>query len=187
MLFAWSTIVTSLISQIWWFKLGFKGSGYRFCNVFLPDIPVFTMVGRLLLLIKITGVLRWTIAFTTNCIWSKMTLLNKVCHRVGKTSRECQCVFMAGVHSGCSPGLFAHVPSLQRRSSSRRPTSRAACISVLPLPSCTNSFSPSISFSAITVTLSSFQPMQEPSPCLLASLRPHHVPPLPCTSTHVVP
>lgn len=140
MLFAWSTIVTSLISQIWWFKLGFKGSGYRFYNIFVPDIAVFTMVCRLWLSIKITGVLRWTIALTTNCIWSKMTLLNKVCHTVGKTSRECQCVFMAGVHSGCSPGLFAHVPSLQRRSSSRRHTSRLpASLSFPCLPAQTRS------------------------------------------------
>lgn len=118
MLFAWSTIVTSLISQSWRFKLGFKGSGYRFCNVFVPDIAVFTMVCRLLLSIKITIVLRWTIAFRTNCIWSKMTLLNKVCHTVGKTSRACRCVFVAeGLHSGCSPGLVACVPTLPRRRS----------------------------------------------------------------------
>lgn len=112
-----------------------------------------------------------------------MTLLNKVCQIVSITSRECQCVFMAeGVHSGCSPGLFAHVPSFQGRSSSRR--LKQGCISVLPLPSCTNSFSPSTSFSTIHATPSAFQPVQEPSPCLQASLCPHHIPTLPCTSTH---
>lgn len=133
MLFAWSTIVTSLISQIWWFKSGFKGSGYRFCNVFVSNIAAFTMVCKLLLSIKITIVLTWTIAFRTNCIWSGMILLNKVCHVVGKMSRECQCVFVTeDLSSGCSPGLFAYVPSLQRRSSSRRHTSRAAPLSSFP-------------------------------------------------------
>lgn len=78
MLFAWSTIVASLISQIWWFKFGSKGSGYRFCNVFVSDITAFTTVCRLLLSIEITIVLTWTIAFRTNCIWSGMILLKYV-------------------------------------------------------------------------------------------------------------
>lgn len=130
MLFAWSTIVTSLISQIWWFESGFNGSGYRFCNVFVSDIAAFTVVCRLLLSIKITIVLSWTIPFRTNRIWSRMIFLNKACHIVGKRSRECQCVFVTeDLSSGRSPGLFAYVSPLQRRSSSRGYTSRAAPLS----------------------------------------------------------
>lgn len=175
MLFAWSTIVTSLISQIWRFKLGFKGSGYRFCNVFVPNNPVFTMVCRLLLSIKITIVLRWTIAFRTNCIWSKMTLLNKVCHTVGKTSRECQCVFVAeGLHSGCSPGLFAHLLSLQRRSSSRRPTSKAASLSFFLCRSAQNHFRPQQVFQPYLLLHLPFNKCRNPAhaswfPCALTT------------------
>lgn len=130
MLFAWSTIVTSLISQIWWFESGFKGSGYRFCNVFVSNIAAFTVACRLLLSIKITIVLSWTIPFRNNRIWSRMIFLNKACHIVGKRSRECQCVFVTeDLSSGRSPGLFDYVLPLQRRSSSRGYTSRAAPLS----------------------------------------------------------
>lgn len=62
-----------------------------------------------------------------------MILLNKVCHIVGKTSKKCQCVFVTeDLSSGCSPGFFAYVLSLQRRSSSRRRTSRAGPLSFFP-------------------------------------------------------
>ena len=88
---------------------------------------------RLLLSIKITIVLTWTIVFRTNCVWSWMILLNKVCHIVGKTSRECPCMFMTeDLCSGCSPDLFAYVLSLQRRTSSRRHTSRPVPLSFFP-------------------------------------------------------
>lgn len=110
-----------------------------------------------------------------------MTLLNKVCHAVGKTSRQCQCVFMAeGVHSGCSPGLFAHVPSLQRRNSFRRPTSRAASLSFPCLPAQTRFHRQQV-FQPYLLLHLPFNQCRNPAH---GSWLPYHIPPLPCTSTH---
>lgn len=184
MLFAWSTVVTSLVSQIWWFKSDFKGPGYRFCNVFVSDIAAFTIVCRHLLSIKITIVLTWTRAFRTNCMWSRMILLNKVCHTVGKTSRERLCFPDRRPQFRMFPGLVC-LHAFLAEEKQLQETHKQGYFVFLPLPSCANSFYPSKSFPAVPAAPSAPPQMQDHSPYLLPSLRPHHIPSLPCTPAHV--
>lgn len=88
-----------------------------------------------------------------------------------------------GVHSGCSPGLFAHVPSFQRRSSPRRLTSRAASLS-FPCLLAQTRFLPQLVFQPYMLLHLPSNQCRNPAHASRLPYAPHHIPPLPCTSTH---